>query len=81
MTWKASRWSPPWLAGIGQRPQNVEKLRHRARIAMGDDQRQGIRLGRADVIEMDVLAVDLAVNWGKRLNRASAARQSKLSRQ
>ena len=45
-------------AGVGQWPDHLEELHRRAGPAVGQDQRQGFRLGRADVQEVDVLAVD-----------------------
>ena len=45
-------------ARVGQRPDHPQELDRRARPAVGQDQRQRVRLGRADVQEVDVLAVD-----------------------
>jgi hypothetical protein len=44
---------------VGQRADHIEELDDRARPAMGQDQRERVRLGRPDVQEVDVLAVDL----------------------
>jgi hypothetical protein len=44
---------------VAQRPDHVEELDHRAGPAVSEDQREGVRLRRADVQEVDVLAVDL----------------------
>ena len=44
---------------VAKRPDHVEELDHRAGPAVAEDQREGVRLGRADVQEVDVLAVDL----------------------
>ena len=37
---------------------HLGELQHRAGPAVGDDHRQGVVMGRADVLEMDVEAVD-----------------------
>ena len=44
---------------VGERSGDVEELEDRAGPAVGHDQRQGVRLGGAEVEEVDVLAVDL----------------------
>ena len=44
---------------IGERTDDLEQLEDRARPAMGHDQRQRVRMMRADVDEMDVEPVDL----------------------
>src|SRR5262249_32318085 len=44
--------------GIGQRADDAQELGDRARPAMGENEWQGIWLGRADVQKMDVLPVD-----------------------
>src|SRR3712207_5171345 len=46
-------------ARIGQRTDHLEEFHGRAGPAVGEDQRQRIRLRRADVQEVDVLAVDV----------------------
>src|SRR5579859_1207716 len=46
-------------AGVGQRADDVQVLRDRAGPAVGQDQRQRVRLRRPDVQEVDVLAVDV----------------------
>ena len=44
---------------VGQRADHVEELGERARVGVQEQQRRGVRLGRADVDEVDGLAVDL----------------------
>ena len=44
---------------IGQRLDDLELLDGRARPAVGDDQREGVVVRRADVDEVDVDAIDL----------------------
>jgi hypothetical protein len=44
---------------IAQRADGLEQLEHRAGPAMGHDQRQSIRMTRADVNEVNVESVDL----------------------
>ena len=46
-------------ARVGQRADDVQELHDRAGPAVGQDQRQRVRLGRAHVQEVDVLPVDL----------------------
>ena len=50
---------------IGQRTDEVDELGDRARIPVGDDERQRIRLGRADVQEVDRLAIDRGGELGE----------------
>jgi hypothetical protein len=45
--------------GIGERLDDLQLLDDRAGPAVGDDQREGVLVLRADVDEMDVEAVDL----------------------
>ena len=45
--------------GIGQRREQVEELEHRARPAVGEDQRHRLGLRRAQVDEVDLEPVDL----------------------
>jgi hypothetical protein len=45
--------------GIGQRADQLQELDDRAGPAVGQDQRQGGRLGRADVDEVDLVAVQV----------------------
>ena len=45
-------------SGVGQRADDFDELDDRAWPAVGDDQRQRARFGRADVQEVHVLAVD-----------------------
>ena len=47
------------LGRVGERPDGVEHLDHRARPAVGHDQRQRVLVRRADLDEVDVHAVDL----------------------
>ena len=54
-------------ARVGQRSEHAEELERRARPAVGHDQRQGVVLGRADVQEVDRLAVDLGGELGHRV--------------
>ena len=61
---------------IGQRRDDLEELDHRAWPAMGDDDRQGVRVRRADVQEVDVEAVDPVRYCAKPLSIASQRRQS-----
>src|SRR5918994_6982032 len=49
---------PTMRRGIGQWADGLEQLEHRSRPAMGHDQRQRVRMGRADVNKVDVDAVD-----------------------
>jgi hypothetical protein len=69
-----------WVAAvgarIGQRADDVEELRNRSWPAMGEEQWDGLRLGRADMQEMDPLPIDRRGELGKVLSRASQARQS-----
>jgi hypothetical protein len=46
-------------ARVGQRSEQLQILHHRVGPAVGEDQRGGIRLRRADVEEVDVLMIDL----------------------
>src|SRR5579859_7097089 len=46
-------------AGVGQRADDVQVLGDRAGPAVGQDQRERVRLRRPDVQEVDVLAVDV----------------------
>ena len=46
---------------VRQRPEQVKKFGDRAGIAMGDDQRNSIGLGRADMVEMNMLAINLGL--------------------
>ena len=52
-----------WIAAIslrvGQRPDDLHEIDNRAWPAVGDNQRQSVRFGGADVQEVDVLPVDL----------------------
>ena len=43
---------------VGQGTDDVEKLHHRARPSVGQDQRQGVCLGRGDVDRVNVGAAD-----------------------
>jgi hypothetical protein len=43
---------------IGEGTNNGQELHHRARVPVAYDQREHTRLGRADVQEVDVLAID-----------------------
>jgi hypothetical protein len=45
-------------AGVGERPDEVDVLEEGVGPAVGEDQRQGVGLGRAEVQEVDVLPVD-----------------------
>ena len=49
---------PAMSGGIGQRADHLQELQRGARPAMRHDQRHGVRMGRADVGELDVDAVD-----------------------
>ena len=62
--------------GIGERADGLEQLDHRAGPAVRDDQRQGVRMPRAHVDEVNVEAVDLGDELGRALSCASAFRQS-----
>ena len=53
---------------VAERAGDVEELEDRAGPAVGHDQRQGVRLGGADVEEVDVLAVDLGRELGERVD-------------
>ena len=54
--------SVDWIAavgaGIGERSDQVQILNDGAWVAVGQDQRQGVRLGRLDVEEVNRLPVD-----------------------
>jgi hypothetical protein len=50
---------------IGQRGDQVHDLGDRARVAVGDDEWQSVRLGRSDVEEVDRLSVDLGRELGE----------------
>ena len=52
----------PW---IGERTEKVDELGDRARVPVGDDERQRIRLGRPDVQEVDALAIDRGGELGE----------------
>ena len=52
--------------GIGQRTDDLQLLDDRARPSMRDDQRQGFRMGRADVNEVDIQPI----NFGDELGQA-----------
>ncbi len=51
--------APTVRGRVRQRADRVEQLDHRARPAVGHDQRQRVLVRRADVDEVDVHAVDL----------------------
>ncbi len=55
---KGIRWIAAVRPGVGKRPDNVDELDDGAGPAVGQDQRQGVWLGRAHVQEVDGLAVD-----------------------
>ena len=50
--------SPAVRHRIDERIDDLGELEHRAGPAVGDDHRQGVFMGRADVLEVDVEAVD-----------------------
>lgn len=58
-TSKASRISPVVSSGAGERTDQIEELDDRAGPAVGQQQRQGVRLRRPHMDEMHVLLVDL----------------------
>jgi len=62
--------------GIRERTDDLELFYDGPRPAMGDDDRQGIRMTRADVDEVNVEAIDRVMNCGKASSFASAFRQS-----
>ena len=45
-------------AGVGERADEIRELGDRARVPVGDDEGQRVRLGRTDVQEVDDLTVD-----------------------
>ena len=45
--------------GVGKRTDHLQELHRRARPAVGKDQREGVRLRRAHMQEVDGLTVDL----------------------
>ena len=51
-------WIAAVRARVGERADDAEEFRDGAGPAMRDQQRQGIRLGRPDVQEVHVLAID-----------------------
>ena len=57
--WKASAGSPPCARGSVSGPTRRSELDERAGPAVDEEQGQGVRLGRADVDEVDRLPVDL----------------------
>jgi hypothetical protein len=56
-TWKASFGSAP-RARVGEQRRDLQELDHRSRPAMRHHERHRVRLGRAQVEEMDVEPVD-----------------------
>ena len=46
--------------GIGERTNDLQEFEDRSRPAMGDDERQGVRMTRANVHEVNVEPVDLS---------------------
>jgi hypothetical protein len=61
---------------IGERPDDLRLLDDRAGPAVGDDQRQGVGMGGADVEEVEVEAVDLGRELRQRVQRGLAAAPS-----
>ena len=59
ITSNASSALPAVRGWIGQRPDQLDLLEHRAGPAVGDDQRKRILLARPDVDEMNVEPVDV----------------------
>jgi hypothetical protein len=57
-TSKASSARPPVGGRIGQRLDDLQLLEHRARPAVRDDYRQGVRVARADADEVNVQPLD-----------------------
>jgi hypothetical protein len=47
------------IGRVGERPENVEELDDRPRPAVAEHERQGVRVPRAGVDEVDALPVDL----------------------
>ena len=64
-------------ARVGQWPDDLDELRDRTGIAVADDQRQRIGLGRADVEEVDGLTVDLGRELRKRVEPSPPASSSR----
>ena len=67
--------------GVGERTDDVLELGDGAGPAVGDQQGQGVLVGRADVEQVDVEGAQPSTltgvtTWGKRLRRASRSRQS-----
>jgi hypothetical protein len=52
---------------VGQRTDQIHELGDRARVPVGDDQRQGVRFGGSDVQEVDPLSVDRGGELGERV--------------
>ena len=63
--------------GVDERADHPGELDERARVAVGHEQRRRARNGRANVDEVDRLAVDVVVNCGNAFRRACWAAQSK----
>ena len=61
---------------IGQRPDHLVELDHRARPAMGEDKRERTLVRRADVDELYVETSISVTNIGRAFNFASPFRQS-----
>ena len=68
--------APPCAVGSVSGLDHLQELDHRARPAVGDDQRQRVRVRRADVQEVDAEAVDRGLELAERFSRASQRRQS-----
>jgi hypothetical protein len=61
---------------VGQRLDDLSELGHRSGPAVRDDQRDRFCMGRPEMDEMAVQAIDLGHELGKRFSRACAAGQS-----
>jgi hypothetical protein len=66
---------------VRQRADQAGELGDRARVAVADDERQGVRFGRTDVKEVDLAGRRSLSRTGERLEASSWARQSNDVRQ
>ena len=67
------RGAPAVRGRVGERPDHLQHLDHRAGPPVRDDHRQGVLVLRADVDEVDVHAVDLGLELRQRVELLLAA--------
>lgn len=66
---------------VSERPEDAEELHQAARVPVGHDQREGVGLGERTCAKWTAWPSMVVMYWGSSLSLASAARQSKPSRQ